>query len=170
MAAPVSTDSVWRALGENAFAVLSWVTPKGEARSAGIVYLVKGRKLIIGTESDSWKARQIRANPHVSITAVFKRRIFFLPWIAIPDATIIFRGRARVIEPKDIDQQILHELEQGMEPDPERNANTCFVEITPAGDFLTYGIDVPAAAMGDPQKAMGRVAVSSGGVSDAKPG
>jgi hypothetical protein len=159
MSAPVSTDSVWRALGEQSFAVLSWVTPKGEARSAGIVYLVKGRKLIIGSESTSWKARQIRANPHVSMTAVFKRRIIFLPWISIPDATIAFHGRARVIEPADIDQQILHELEQGMESDPDRNANTCFIEISPEGDFLTYGIDVSTAAMGDPEKAMGRVAV-----------
>ena len=159
MAAPVTTDSVWRALGEQSFAVLSWVTPKGEARSAGIIYLVKGRKLIIGTETSSWKARQIRGNPHVAMTVVFKRSIWFLPWVSIPDATIIFRGKARVIEPADIDQQVLKELEQGMEPDPERNANTCFIEVTPEGDFVTYGIDVPAAEMGDPHKAMGRVAV-----------
>ena len=159
MAAPVSTHSVWQALGKQSFAVLSWVTPKGEARSAGIIYLTKDRKLIIGAESDSWKARHIRANPHVSMTVVFKRRVFYLPWIRIPDATIAFRGRARIIEPADVDPQILHELEQGMEPDPERNANTCFIEVTPEGDFVTYGIDVPAAAMGDPAKAMGRAAV-----------
>ena len=159
MAAPVTTDSVWRALSRQTFAVLSWVTAKGEARSAGIVYLVKGRKLIIGAEGTSWKARHIRANPHVSMTVVSKRRIIFLPWIPLPDATITFHGRARVIEPTDIDQQILHELEKGMEPDPERNANTCFIEVTPEGDFLTYGIDVPATAMADPEKAMGRVAV-----------
>ena len=156
MAAPVTTDSVWRALGEQNFAVLSWVTPTGEARSAGIIYLARDRKLIIGTESDSWKARQIRANPHVSMTVVFRRRIIFLPWVPLPDATIAFRGRARIIEPADIDQQTLHELEQGMEPDPERHANTCFIEVTPEGDFLTYGIDVPATQMGDPHKAMGR--------------
>lgn len=159
MAAPVTTDSVWRALGEQTFAVLSWVTPKGEARSAGIIYIVKEGKLIIGAESHSWKARHIRANPHVAMTVVFKRRITFLPWIRLPDATISFHGRARAIEPVDVDQQILHELEHGMEPDPERNANTCFIEITPHGDFVTYGIDVPATAMGDPSKAMGRAVV-----------
>ena len=159
MAAPVTTESVWRALGAHTFAVLSWVTPQGGARSAGIIYLVKGRKLIIGAESTSWKARHIRANPRVSMTVVSGRRIVFLPWISLPDATITFHGRARVIEPTDIDQQILHELEKGMAPDPERNANTCFIEVTPEGDFLTYGIDVPATAMGDPQKATGRVAV-----------
>ena len=65
----------------------------------------------------------------------------------------------RELLPVRIDQQILHELEKGMAPDPERNANTCFIEVTPEGDFLTYGIDVPATAMGDPEKAMGRVAV-----------
>ncbi|MDJ0929457.1 MAG: hypothetical protein QNJ73_17595 [Gammaproteobacteria bacterium] len=46
-----------------------------------------------------------------------------------------------------------------MAPDPERNANTCLIEVTPVGHFLTYGIDVPATAMADPEKAMGRVAV-----------
>ena len=159
MAAPVSTDSVWRALGEQTFTVLSWVTPKGEARSAGVIYLAKGRKLIIGAESTSWKVRHIRANPHVSATVLCKRRILFLPWVKLPDATITFSGHARVIEPGEIDQDTLHELEQGMEPDPERSANSCFIEITPVGDFLTYGIDVPATAMADPHKAMGRVSV-----------
>jgi len=159
MAAPVTTDSVWQALSAQSFAVLSWVTSSGQARSAGIIYLVKDRKLIIGTESTSWKARCIRANPHVSITAMSKRRIIYLPWVSIPDATITFRGRARVIEPENVDQQVLAELVNGMEPDPERDGNTCFIEITPEGDFLTYGIDVPVMAMGDPHKAMGRVAV-----------
>lgn len=159
MAAPVTTESVWQALGAHSFAVLSWVTPAGHARSAGIIYLVKSRKLIIGAESNSWKARHIRANPNVSMTAVSKRRIIYLPWIPLPDATITFRGRAHVIEPADVDQQVLAELVDGMEADPERDANTCFIEITPEGDFLTYGIDVPAMAMGDPHKAMGRVAV-----------
>ena len=159
MAAPVTTDSVWRALSAHTFAVLAWVTPQGQARSAGVIYLVKGRKLIIGTESTSWKARHMRGNPHVSMTVVSRRRIFFLPWIALPDATITFHGRARIIEPADIDRRVLHDLEKGMAPDPERNANTCFIEVKPEGHFLTYGIDVPATAMGDPQKAMGRVAV-----------
>ncbi len=159
MTSPVTTDSVWQALCSHNFAVLSWVTPAGEARSTGIVYLVKNRKLIIGAESTSWKVRHIRANPHVSMTMVSKRRIIFLPWIPLPDATIAFHGRARVIEPADIDQKILQELEKGMAPDPERKANTCFIEVTAEGDFLTYGIGVPATAMGDPHKAMGRVAV-----------
>ena len=34
MTAPVTTDSVWNALGSNLFAVLSWVNPRGAARSA----------------------------------------------------------------------------------------------------------------------------------------
>ena len=159
MAAPVSTQSVWQALGEQSFGVLSWVNPKGAARSAGIIYLAKGRKIVIGCESDSWKARHIRTNPDVAMTVTFKRRIVYLPWIPLPDATITFHGKARVIEPADVDPQLLHELEEGMEPDPERNANTCIIEITPEGDFVTYGIDIPAAQMGDPHKAMGRAPV-----------
>ena len=52
MPAPVTTESVWRALSANMFGVLSWLAPGG-ARSAGIVYVVRDRKLLIGTDDDS---------------------------------------------------------------------------------------------------------------------
>ena len=160
MPAHVTTESVWTALAGQMFAVLSWVSPQGFARSAGIVYLVRNGKLVIGAESTSWKARHIRANPKVSMTVTFRRRIALLPWIQLPDATVTFHGTARVIDPAGVDADILHELEKGMVDDPERVANTCLIEVSPEGDFLTYGIGVSVLAMRDPHKAQGRAPVT----------
>ncbi len=155
MPAPVTTESVWRALSAHMFGVLSWVAPGG-ARSAGIVYVVRDRKLLIGTDDDSWKARHIRADPRVSVTATFAKRLWFLPWIKIPDATITFRGEARIIESPDVPADLVEDLNRGMAEDPERTAKMCLIEVTPQGDFLTYGIDVSISDMRDPKKAMGR--------------
>ena len=160
MSAPVTTASIWRYLTDNHFAVLSWVTPTGEARSAGIVYVVRNNSLLIGTEKTSWKAKHITANPHVSVTVTFHRKIVFLPWIQIPDATITFHGRAHVKNADEVDPRVNRDLTRGMVEDPVRDQNTCIIEITPEGEFLTYGIDVSLRAMRDPQKAMGRAPVN----------
>ena len=38
------------------------------ARSAGVMYKVKDRKLYVLTGPDTWKVKHIRANPNVSMT------------------------------------------------------------------------------------------------------
>jgi len=54
MPASITTELVWAEIEKRLFAVLSYVTPKAEARSAGIVYIVRGRKLYMRARSDSW--------------------------------------------------------------------------------------------------------------------
>ena len=160
MSAPVTTASIWRHLSKHHFSVLSWVTPSGAARSAGIVYVVRNHSLLIGTEEASWKAKHIAANPHVSMTVTVHRKILFLPWIQIPDATITFHGRAHIKNADEVDPSVNRDLTRGMVEDPARDQNTCVIEVIPEGEFLTYGIDVSLQAMRDPQKAMGRATVS----------
>ena len=159
MSATVTTKAVWDILSKNVFAVLSWVTPSGRARSAGIVYIVRNDKLLIGTDTSSWKALHIRKNPSVSITATFSRRIPLLPWIPIPDATITFHGRARVVEPSDVDSSLAADLTKGMVVDNDFLAKTCVIEVSPEGEFLTYGMGVSLMAMRDATKAQGRAAI-----------
>ena len=160
MSAPVTTASIWRNLSDHAFAVLSWVTPSGAARSAGIVYVVRDNKLLIGAEKTSWKAKHIIANPNVSVTVTIPRKILFLPWIHIPDATITIHGKAKVKDSDEVDPGVKRDLTRGMVEDPVRDQNTCIIEVNPEGEFLTYGIDVSLQAMRDPQKAMGRAPVN----------
>ncbi|MEM9727238.1 MAG: pyridoxamine 5'-phosphate oxidase family protein [Myxococcota bacterium] len=159
MAAPITTDSVWREVEKQTFAVLSWVIPKGEARSAGIIYLVRDRTLFIGTGASSWKAKQISHNPAVALNVLIQKRIPLLPWIKIPDATIAFRGQASVRAFSEVDPSIYKELTKGMADDPEIHADTCILVIEPEGHFVTYGVGVPLLDMRDPRKAEGRAPV-----------
>ncbi len=47
MPAPVTTDRIWKEVRARLFAVLGFVNPKGEARTSGIVYVVRNRQLYI---------------------------------------------------------------------------------------------------------------------------
>ena len=159
MAAPVTTDIVWGEVEKRLFAVLSYANPKGQARSAGIVYVVKDRVLYVGTEKSSWKAKHIRLNPNVALNVTIAKRIPFIPWVKIPDATIAFNGTARVLPASETDPKIIKSLLHGMVDDPELIADTCVLVIQPTGHFVTYGVGVPLMDMRDPKKARGRTPV-----------
>jgi hypothetical protein len=159
MPAPVATDLVWNEIEKRVFAVLSYVNPKGQARSAGIVYVVRDRVLYIGTGDDSWKAKHIALNPNVALCVNIPKRIPFLPWIKIPDATILFSGAARVLTVDETSPDIIDALLKGMVDDPALRETTRVVEVRPAGDFVTYGVGVPLLEMRDPEKAGGRAPV-----------
>jgi hypothetical protein len=159
MAAPVTTDSVWRAVSDQLFAVLSYVTPRGHARSAGIVYVVRDRRLYIGTGTASWKARHIAKNPQVALTVCIAKRVPLMPWIKIPDATISFHGTARLTSLDDTDREVLAALYRGMDVDDTFKQDNVVIEVTPEGDFVTYGVDVSLLTMRRPDDARGRAPV-----------
>ena len=49
-----------------------------QACTVGIVYIVRDRKLYIGTRKKAWKVRHIAKNPHVSMTIPIQPRLPFL--------------------------------------------------------------------------------------------
>lgn len=157
----LSSEQVWAELEKQLFAVLGVVTAKHEARTVGIVYTVRDRKLYITTGKDAWKVRHIAQNPHVSLTVPIAKRIPFLPWIKIPAATITFSGRAALLDPKDVDEVLLRKLYRGLALDPEVLATTCIIEVRPLGDFVTYGVGVSLMTMRHPEQARGRAPVST---------
>ena len=157
MSAPVTTDSVWKEVEKRSFAVLAMVTPKGEARTAGIVYTTQDRRLYIGTARDSFKAKWIDANPSVSLTVTIHKRIPFVPFVPIPAATITFQGDASVISVNEADERAVAALFRGLELD--KAEEHCLIRIDPKGRFLTYGIGVPLLTMRTPAKARGAAAV-----------
>ena len=161
MTAQLTSEQVWSQLKKELFAVVGHVTAKGEARTAGVVYIVHGRKIYISTRTEAWKTRHIRGNPHVSITVPIAKRIPFLPWIKIPAATITFQGRATVFDAQDVAGDIQHALFRGFESDQEMLATTSVIEIVPQGDFVTYGVGIPLMQMRFPEKARGRAPVAS---------
>ncbi len=160
MTLELSSEQVWVEEKKEIFAVLGMVTAKGAARTIGIVYDVHEHKVYIATGKDTWKARHIRGNPHVSITVTIPKRIPFLPWIKIPAATITFSGLGTVLNPDQVGKGVLHSLLHGLETDPEMLATMCVIAVQPVGDFITYGVGVPLMTMRDPEKARGRAPVA----------
>ena len=149
-----------REIDRRLFAVLSYVTPRAEVRSAGVVYVVRDGRLYIRTDTDSWKARHIRLNPNVALNVTIPKRVPLMPWIRIPEATIAFRGTARVIDGEAADAELVQATTRATGHEVESLAGICFIEVTPAGHFATYGVGVPLLDMRDPAKARGRVAVA----------
>lgn len=159
MGAQVTAAQVWTQLENHLFGVVGLVTAKGEARTVGIVYLVRDRKLYFCTDANAWKTKHLRGNPSVSMTVPIAKRIPFLPWINIPAATITFSGRGRVLDLTEVPAEIPDTLLKDLKPAEELRQHTSVVEMTPRGDFITYGVGVPLKSMLKPAEAGGRVPV-----------
>ena len=161
MTIQLTSEQVWQAIEKEVFAVLGMTTIKCESRTAGIVYIVKNRRLYIASGEDAWKVKHIAQNPHVSLTIPVHKSIFFMPWVKIPAATITFSGTAKILDPQETPTEILQALFRGMESDRDLMEGSCLIEVTPEKEFLTYGIGISLMQMRDPDKARGRVPVSS---------
>ena len=159
MAQQLETDQVWQEIEKQLFGVLGMVNAQGEARTVGIVYIVRDRKLYIGTQASAWKVRHIEQNPNVSLTIPIHKSIPLMPWFKIPSATITFSGKGRVLSLDEIDPDILKGLYRGMEIDEDLKNATRVIEVRPENDFITYGVGVSLNTMRDPQKARGRAPV-----------
>jgi general stress protein 26 len=160
MTQQLTSEQVWTELNKEIFAVLGMVTSKGEARTVGVVYIVHDRKIYISTGKESWKAKHVDSNPHVSLTVPIAKRIPIMPWIKIPAATITFSGTAKVLEPKQVNSQALSALLRGLAEDKEQLASIYIIEVEPVGDFITYGVGVRLIEMRDAAKARGRAPVA----------
>lgn len=160
MSIRLSSEQVWQAIEEELFAVLGMVTANDEARTVGVVYVVRGRKLYVVTGQDTWKARHVAANPHVSVTIPIAKRIPIMPWMKIPAATITFSGRARVFPAKDAPADLLRAVLRQAAQDEAMVASSCLIEVTPEKEFVTYGVGVPLLRMRHPEQARGRAPVA----------
>jgi uncharacterized pyridoxamine 5'-phosphate oxidase family protein len=156
----LTSEQVWQEIEDNIFGVMGMVTADCEARTVGIVYVVREHKLYVGTDNTAWKARHIAQNPHVSMTIPIAKRIPFAPWVKIPSATITFSGTARVLQRNEYSPEITENIFRGMTVDDEKLAGTCVIEVTPNGDFVTYGVGIPLMQMRDPERARGRASVN----------
>jgi general stress protein 26 len=160
MSQQLTSELVWNELRKELFAILGMVTAKGECRTMGIVYIVHEKNLYASTKTNAWPTRHIKNNPHVSMTIPIAKRIPFMPWIKIPQATITFSGTAKVFEAKNVKNEILHALFRGLESNSKELAIMSVFEIEPKGEFVTYGIGIPLIKMSNPKMARGRASVA----------
>ena len=154
MALPTSADEIWEHIEKWPFAVLGYVTPEAEPRAAGVMYKVRDRKLYVVTGPDTWKARHIGQNPHVSITVTVPRLPIRIR--QVPPAVITFSGHATIVPLEEVDAELVAQLTRGMSGEL---GPMCIIVIEPAGRFVTYGIGVPAMTMRNPHKSLARVPV-----------
>jgi hypothetical protein len=159
MPARITSEKVWREIRKRSFAVLAFVTPKSEARSAGIVYTARDRDIYIATDTKSWKTRHITQNPHVSLTVTIPKRIPFMPWLQIPPATITFQGEASIHDARDVPLEIQRTLLRGLDLGGTDAPDVCIIRVRPRGEFVTYGVGVPLLTMRKPEAARGRAPV-----------
>lgn len=157
--AEITSNQVWEEINKQLFAVLGVVTQTGEARTVGIVYVVVDGKLYISSGKQAWKVRHIDQNPHVSLTVPIHKRILIMPWIKIPAATITFSGTARLLAYQDVSNEAIQKLFRGMILSEAEKEDMRIIEVTPVGDFITYGVGVSLMDMREPTKARGRAAV-----------
>lgn len=160
MTLQLTTNEVWEAVEKETFAVIGMVTAKNEARTVGIVYVVRDRKLYFGSFIKMWKVRHISANPHVSLTIAIDKRVPLMPWIKIPAATITFSGRARVLEIGELPHDLVQDVFRNKDVDEQFIADSCVIEVTPEKDFITYGVGVSLLQMRDPNKSRSRAPVN----------
>ena len=160
MALQLTTNQVWEEIENEVFAVIGMVTAKNEARTVGIAYAVRDRRMYFGSDKDAWKVRHISANPNVSVTIPIAKRVPFMPWLNIPAATITFRGLARALDIEETPAELWQAVYEGNAEHHERKASYCLIEVTPQKDFLTYGVGVSLRQMRDPEKARARTPVN----------
>ena len=152
----LSTERVWRELANASFAVVSYATPSGEPRSSGVVYRAVDRRLFIAVAADSWKARHIAASGRVAVTVPVRRGGVLSLALPIPPATISFHAAAKV-HSAGSQEALLRCKELGALLPPERQTSACIVEVTPKGEFVTYGLGVSLMEMRSPAIARARV-------------
>ncbi len=160
MSFQLTSQTVWNVLEKELFAVLGMVNAKNEARTVGIVYVAHNKKIYIASGKDTWKMRHVRKNPHVSLTVAIPKSIPLMPFIKIPAATITFNGTAQVLDVADVSAEVTKSLLRGMDTESEEVKNMAVMEVTPHGDFITYGIGVSLMTMRHPDQARGRAPVA----------
>ena len=153
----LTSSRVWKVIEKNNFGVLGMVTPGGESRTVGIVYVVNSHKLYIGAQTTAWKTKHIAHNRQVSLTVPIARRVPLMPWIKVPATTITFSGTAKILEREEIRVGLLQKLYRHEEGRDE----WCAIEVTPQKDFITYGVGISLLQMRFPQRSRGRAPVAT---------
>ncbi|HTJ34695.1 MAG TPA: pyridoxamine 5'-phosphate oxidase family protein [Dactylosporangium sp.] len=147
-------ERVWRDLAKASFAVVSYVTPAGEPRSSGVVYVIDRRRMWVAVAEDSWKARHIAAAGRVAVTVPVRRGGVMSLLFPIPPATISFHATATVHPTAALEDGPLARLLP-----PDRRVGCRVIEIQPVGHFVTYGEGVSLTRMRTPAQARARVPV-----------
>lgn len=155
-------DSVIRAIGKRSYAVLGTVSPAGHPHGAGVLYQAvvdatadRSPVLYTSTMRSSRKARNIEANPKVSVTIPIRR----VP--VGPPSAVQFQGTATLL---DLDDPELRRLAADGKLDSVTGHGEldlpggCFLRIEPGRRLHTYGLGMSLLSLiRDPLNAGGTI-------------
>jgi Pyridoxamine 5'-phosphate oxidase len=153
----LTAEDVWRQIDKASFAYVAHVTPTGEPRVSGVVFKSAGHRLYIAVDPDSWKAKHIEANGRVSVVVPVRRGGILASVLPLPPATISFQARAVVHPAGPISQVKSAPKELASVVPAERKERARVIELSPDGEFLTYGLGVSLMEMLHPAIAQARV-------------
>jgi hypothetical protein len=155
----LTAADVWREIANASFAYVAHVTPTGEPRVSGVVFKSAGRRLYIAVDPDSWKAKHIQAHGRVSVVVPVRRGGMLAFVLPLPPATISFQAKAVVHPAGPIAQLKSAPKELASMVPAERKELARVIELSPDGEFLTYGLGVSLPEMLHPAIAQARVPV-----------
>lgn len=135
----VGTDDVWNEIAKASFATLSYVTPTGEPRSSGVVYVCEGRRLYVAVAPDSWKARHLATAGRAAVVVPVRRFALLSLFAPVPPATISFQAEAIVHAPGPVGGSPAPKKLLALLPEA-RQAEAAIIELIPEGQFLVYGL------------------------------
>lgn len=69
--------------------------------------------------------------------------------------------KAKVLGNREVNPTVLKALYRDVVKDEKALAESAVIEVTPQGEFITYGVGIPLMQMRFPDKARGRAAVAN---------
>jgi hypothetical protein len=158
-AEPMTEHDILKLLARRSFCTLASTSPDGRAHVAGVLYALDGTTLYVSTLRSSKKARNIAANPEVSICVPIRR----LP--VGPPSSLQFAARGELLATDDpeIDRLAAEGHLKAITGHGELDLpDGCIIRITPARRITTYGLGMPLRRLlKDPLHAAGAVSLAS---------
>lgn len=136
----MTEDQLRKLIARRSFCTLATTSSAGRAHVAGVLYVADGTTLYVNTLRTSRKARNVAANPQVSVCIPVRRLPFG------PPSNIQFAATAELLaldapELRSLlDAGRLKAITSHGELDLP---DGCFVRITPSHRMTTYGLGMP---------------------------
>ena len=141
-------------LRKNNAMVLSTVSSRGNPQCTLIVYVSDGETLYAMTGERTQKVKNIKKNPHVSVTIPFYKSLLHKLVSKAPPASIMFKADAEIIPYTAEEPRNLFRQKMGIEPPDAPNEGHTWIRLIPRNRITCYGVGVPLWDMRTPEKAL----------------
>ncbi len=135
-----SPEAVSREIARHSYCVLATASADGVPHAVSVLYVEVDGHLYVATGHSTKKARNVGANPRVAVTIPVRK------YPVGPPFSVQFQGTARLLErddPEVADLLASGKLRKVVGYGVLKEADLCFIKITPARRVHTYGLGIP---------------------------